>query len=101
MVVLVLKFCIPELHFNILLLYLYSTLLGEKLLFLFTTDYLGIRSVNFYILCFSSTLELNCLVVILKPVLINELHLLECDAFNYIYSLLNLGIALASVKMKA
>lgn len=49
-VVLVFKLCIPEVRLR-RLLYLYSTLLGEKFLFLFATDYLCILNVNFYILC--------------------------------------------------
>lgn len=48
-VVLVFKLSIPEVRLTRLLLYLYSTLLGEKFLFLFTTDHLCILNVNFYI----------------------------------------------------
>lgn len=57
-VVLVFKLCIPEVRLR-RLLYLYSTLLGEKFLFLFATDYLCILNVNFYILCLSSTLRIE------------------------------------------
>lgn len=51
---------------------------------MFSTNYLCILNVNCYIFVLSSAVRIELshifiLVVILKPVLINHLHLLECD----------------------
>lgn len=80
-VVLVFKLCIPEMRLTrlLLLLYLYSILLGEKFLFLFTTDYLRILNVNFYILCLSSTLRIE-LSSSFSENSVYQLLLLESDA---------------------